>query len=64
MLLKSLKKRENELANAKRQLELLSKGVFETGELPKFSARAGDSKAVPLKTKNIRNSTNQRWIHV
>ena len=53
MLLKSLKKRENELANAKRQLELLSKGVFETGELPKFSAQLETLKQFPLKPKTL-----------
>ena len=53
MLLKSLKKRENELANAKRQLELLSKGVFETGELPKFTAQLETLKQFPLKPKRI-----------
>ena len=39
MLIKSLKKRENELANAKRQLKILSEGVFKTGELPMFSSQ-------------------------
>ena len=52
MLLKSLKKRENELANAKRQLELLSGGVFETGELPKFSAQLEALKQLPLRPKH------------
>ena len=36
MQLKSLKKRENELANAKRQLEILSNGIFQDEELPTF----------------------------
>ena len=53
MLLKSLKKRENELANAKRQLELLSGGVFETGELPKFSAQLEALNQLPLKPKKL-----------
>ena len=33
MLAKSLKKRENELANAKRQLKILSQGIFENGKV-------------------------------
>ena len=53
MLLKSLKKRENELANSKRQLEILSNGVFETGELPKFSAQLASLKQFPLKPKTL-----------
>ena len=53
MLLKSLKKRENELANAKRQLEILSNGVFETGELPTFSAQLATLNQFPLKPKTL-----------
>ena len=51
MLLKSLKKQKNELANAKKQLELLSGGVFESGELPMFSARLATLNQFPLKPK-------------
>ena len=39
MQLKSLKKRENELANAKRQLEILSNGIFQNEELPTFRSK-------------------------
>ena len=53
MLLKSLKKQKNELANSQRQLELLSNGVFETGELPKFSAQLASLKQFPLKPKTL-----------
>jgi len=53
MLLKSLKKRENELANSKRQLEILSNGVFETGELPTFSAQLASLNQFPLKPKTL-----------
>ena len=53
MLLKSLKKRENELANSKRQLEILSNGVFETDELPTFSAQLATLNQFPLKPKTL-----------
>jgi|TARA_B110000908_G_scaffold25504_1_gene29402 radical SAM/Cys-rich protein len=53
MLLKSLKKQKNELANAKKQLELLSGGVFESGELPMFSARLATLNQFPLKPKTL-----------
>ena len=53
MFLKSLKKQKNELANSQRQLELLSNGVFETGELPKFSAQLASLKQFPLKPKTL-----------
>ena len=53
MLLKSLKKQKNELANAKKQLELLSGGVFESGELPMFSARLATLNQFHLKPKTL-----------
>ncbi|MDA7825225.1 arsenosugar biosynthesis radical SAM protein ArsS [bacterium] len=53
MLLKSLKKQKNELANAKKQLELLSGGIFESGELPMFSARLATLNQFPLKPKTL-----------
>ena len=36
---KSLKKSENELADANRQLEILSNGIFQNGELPTFAKK-------------------------
>ena len=33
MATKSLKKRESDLANSNRQLEILSNGIFKNGEL-------------------------------
>lgn len=53
MLLKSLKKRDNELANAKRQLELLSNGVFRSGELPTFGKQLESLNQFPLKPKSL-----------
>ena len=49
MKLKSLQKRENELANAKRQLEILSNGIFQNEELPKFSTKLAAQNQFPLK---------------
>ena len=53
MQLKSLKKRENELANAKRQLEILSNGIFQNEELPKFSTKLKAQNQFPLKPKTL-----------
>jgi radical SAM/Cys-rich protein len=53
MQLKSLKKRENELANAQRQLEILSNGIFQNGELPKFSTQLEAQNQFPLQPKTL-----------
>ena len=53
MKLKSLLKRENELANAKRQLEILSNGIFQNEELPKFSTKLAAQNQFPLKPKTL-----------
>ena len=53
MKLKSLQKRENELANAKRQLEILSNGIFQKDELPKFSTKLAAQVQFPLKPKTL-----------
>ena len=53
MPLKSLKKRENELANAQRQLEILSNGIFQNGELPKFSTQLEAQNQFPLRPKTL-----------
>jgi len=52
-MLKSLKKRESELANSKRQLEILSNGIFQNGELPKFANKISESNQFPLKAKKL-----------
>lgn len=49
----SLKKRESELANAKRQLEILSNGIFQNEELPKFAAKIAETNQFPLKPKQL-----------
>ena len=38
----SLHKRHSELANSKRQLEILSNGIFLNGELPKFADKIAE----------------------
>ena len=48
MKLKSLQKRENELANAKRQLEILSNGIFQKDELPKPTNKPNCPFAIPI----------------
>ena len=53
MITKSLHKRESELANSRRQLEILSNGIFKTGELPKFSAKIAETNQFPLKAKKL-----------
>lgn len=52
-MIKSLKKRESELANAKRQLEILSNGIFQDGELPTFKTKIAESNQFPLKAKKL-----------
>ena len=46
----SLHKRESDLANANRQLEILSNGIFKNGELTTFSNKIKE-------TNQIKNST-------
>ena len=53
MKLKSLHKRHNELANAERQLEILSNGIFQNGELPKFKDKIAETSQFPLKPKKL-----------
>ena len=53
MKLKSLHKRHNELANAKRQLEILSNGIFQTKDLPRFKDKIAETGRFPLKPKKI-----------
>lgn len=53
MKLKSLHKRHNELANAKRQVEILSNSIFQTGDLPRFKDKIAETGQFPLKPKKI-----------
>ncbi len=52
-MIKSLKQQEKELANSKRQLEILSNGIFKSGELPTFKAKIAESNQFPLKAKKL-----------
>jgi len=49
----SLKKRESELANTNRQLEILSSGIFKNGELPTFAKKIAETNQFPLKAKPL-----------
>ncbi len=53
MATKSLKKRDSELANSNRQLEILSNGIFQNGELPTFATKIGETNQFPLKAKKL-----------
>jgi len=53
MQLKSLKKRDNVLANAKRQLEVLSNGIFQDEELPTFRSKLKTLNLFPLQPKTL-----------
>jgi len=50
---KSLHRRESDLANSKRQLEILSNGIFESGELPKFKDKISQTNQFPLKPNTL-----------
>ncbi len=51
MAIASLKKQQKELANAKRQLQILSNGIFGEGELPYFSNKIKEAGCFPLRPK-------------
>lgn len=53
MATKSLRKQQNDLANSKRQLEILSNGIFQSGELPKFKDKISESNQFPLKARKL-----------
>ncbi|OUR94522.1 radical SAM protein [Flavobacteriales bacterium 34_180_T64] len=53
MVTKSLKKRESDLANSHRQLEILSNGIFKSGELPKFSDKIAETNQLPLRPRAL-----------
>lgn len=49
----SLQKRESALVKGKKQLEILSNGIFENGELPTFSKKIKETNQFPLKAKTL-----------
>ncbi|MDG2052576.1 MAG: arsenosugar biosynthesis radical SAM protein ArsS [Flavobacteriaceae bacterium] len=50
---KSLKKQNKELANAQRQLEILSNGIFRNKELPTFAKKIKETGQFPLRPKKL-----------
>ena len=53
MQITSLKKQKKELANAKRQLEILSNGIFNNNELPTFATKIKAAGQFPLRPKKL-----------
>lgn len=53
MATKSLKKRNSDLANTQRQLEILSNGIFKSGELPTFKDKIAETNQFPLKANKL-----------
>ena len=53
MATKSLKARNNDLANTQRQLEILSNGIFANGELPTFGEKIKETNQFPLRPKKL-----------
>lgn len=49
----SLHKRDSELAKTNRQLEILSNGIFKSGELPKFKDKIAETGQFPLRPKKL-----------
>lgn len=49
----SLHKRKSELAEGNRQLEILSNGIFQDGELPTFAQKIKESNQFPLRPKKL-----------
>ncbi|MBU2927716.1 arsenosugar biosynthesis radical SAM (seleno)protein ArsS [Winogradskyella psychrotolerans] len=50
---KSLKKQGSDLAQSNRQLEILSNGIFKSGELPTFKDKISETSQFPLKAKKL-----------
>jgi radical SAM/Cys-rich protein len=50
---KSLHKRHSELANSKRQLDILSNGIFKSGDLPTFKDKILETNQFPLRAKKL-----------
>lgn len=52
-MIKSLHKRESDLAHSNKQLKILSNGIFKSGELPKFKDKISETNQFPLKAKKL-----------
>jgi len=53
MATKSLQKLGSDLAQSNRQLEILSNGIFKSGELPTFKNKISETSQFPLKAKKL-----------
>jgi len=53
MATKSLQKRDSDLAQSNRQLEILSSGIFKNGELPTFKDKISETNQFPLQAKKL-----------
>jgi len=53
MATKSLQKRDSDLAQSNRQLEILSNGIFKNGELPTFKDKISKTNQFPLQAKKL-----------
>jgi radical SAM/Cys-rich protein len=53
MATKSLKARNNDIANTSRQMEILSEGIFANGELPTFAEKIKETNQFPLRPKKL-----------
>ncbi len=51
--IQSLHKRESELANSKRQLEILANGIFQNGELTLFKDKIAETNQFPLRPNKL-----------
>jgi len=50
---KSLLARKDDLASTERQLEILSNGIFQSGELPTFATKIKETNQFPLRPKKL-----------
>ncbi|NQY06001.1 MAG: arsenosugar biosynthesis radical SAM protein ArsS [Flavobacteriaceae bacterium] len=53
MATKSLLARKNHLSSPEKQLEILSNGIFESGELPTFAKKIRETNQFPLRPKKL-----------
>lgn len=53
MATKSLKARENDLSNPVNQLKVLSNGIFQDGDLPRFSEKIAKTNQFPLRPNKL-----------
>jgi len=49
----SLQKRDSDLAQSNKQIEILSGGIFQTGELPTFKSKISETNQFPLKAQKL-----------